>query len=307
MTRLELYIIRLKPIQAIFRWLNSIYLPRFEGVSLFDSLNFFRKQIFSNRFYTRASSISFSFIMALPPLLLFFFTLIPYLPLPEDKIIKMIMDMMKLLTPSQQMQQGISKIIKDFINHKKNVLLSFSVLLTIYYSSNGMMALMNSFDRQLPGFKRRQWYTQRGMAILLTFLLIIALLSTLLFMLFQSWLATGLGIVFLKKSIAVNIIAYFVIVCMCLITTSFIYKFGTATHTRLKLISPGSIIATFLITVFTTAFFYAINNLINYDKIYGSIGTIIIFLVWINFMAQILLIGFELNASIIVNRKMKVK
>lgn len=71
MTRLELYIIRLKPIQAIFRWLNSIYLPRFEGVSLFDSLNFSETN-FLNRFYTRASSISFSFIMALPPLLLFF-------------------------------------------------------------------------------------------------------------------------------------------------------------------------------------------------------------------------------------------
>jgi membrane protein len=69
------------------------------------------------------------------------------------------------------------------------------------------------------------------------------------------------------------------------------------------LFSPGAIIATFLIVVLTLVFFYAVNNLVNYDKIYGSIGTLIIFLVWINFMAQILLIGFELNASIIVNRK----
>ena len=82
MTRLEYYILRSKPVQAIIHWLKQIVLPGFEGVSLFDSLNFFSRQIFSNKFYSKASAISFSFIMALPPLMLFLFTLIPYIPLP---------------------------------------------------------------------------------------------------------------------------------------------------------------------------------------------------------------------------------
>ena len=93
--------------QSSIRWLKRIVLPGFEGVSLFDSLNFFRKQIFANRFNSRANAVSFSFLMGLPPLLLFFFTLIPYLPLPEAKIVKVMNDMLILLAPGQKMQQSI--------------------------------------------------------------------------------------------------------------------------------------------------------------------------------------------------------
>lgn len=278
-------------------------MPGFEGVSLFDSLNFFRKQIFQSRFNSRANAVSFSFLMALPPLLLFFFTLIPYLPLPETKIISVLNDMLKLIAPGDKMQRSISKIISDFITHKKTVLLSFSVLLTLFYSSNGMMALMKSFEKQMPGFKRRGVFKQRMIAISLTFLLLLALLLTLLFMIIQAWLTQGIGIDFLSSVFVLKSFAYLLIITMCFLTVSFMYKYGPSTVNKLRLVSPGSVIATFLIITSTLVFFYAVNNLVNYNKIYGSIGTLIIFLVWINFMAQILLIGFELNASIIVNRK----
>jgi membrane protein len=125
-------------------------------------------------------------------------------------------------------------------------------------------------------------------------------------MIFQAWVAASLGIEFLQQFIVVRIIAYVLIVLVCFITVAFTYKYGIATEAKWKLISPGAIIATFLIVLLTIIFFYAVNNLVNYDKIYGSIGTLIIFLVWVNFIAQILLIGFELNASIIFHRKNRV-
>ncbi len=307
MTRIELYIIKSKPIQAIIKWLKSIRPYGFQGVSLFDSLNFFRKEIFESRFNSRANAVSFSFLMALPPLLLFFFTLIPYLPLPETKILQVLNDMLQLLSPSDKIKKSISNIITDFIQHKKTVLLSFSVLLTLFYSSNGMMGLMHSFEKQMPGFKKRTGFKQRLLAIALTFLLIISLLLTLVLMLIQAWLANGLEMDFLKDALVLKIFAYLLIVFMCFMIVSILYRYGPATLYRMPLVSPGSVIATVLIISLTFIFFYAVNNLINYDKIYGSIGTLIIFLIWINFMAQILLIGFELNASIIVNRKSKFK
>ena len=289
--------------QASISWLKRIILPGFEGVSLFDSLSFFSKQIFSNRFSSRSNAVSFSFLMGLPSLLLFFFTLIPYLPLPEAKIVKVINDMLILLAPGQKMQQSITKIIRDFITHKKTVLLSFSVLLTMFYSSNGMMGLMKSFEKQMPGFKKRNPFKQRGIAIALTMLLIFTIILTLSFMVFQTWVASGLGIRYAQKLVVFKLLTYSLIIGVCFITVSFIYKYGTATVNKWKLFSPCSVIATFLMVVLTALFFYAVNNLVNYNKIYGSIGTLIIFLLWINFMAQILLIGFELNASIIVHRK----
>jgi membrane protein len=302
-TRLEFYILKSKPVQTLINWLKKIVLPGFEGVSLFDSLNFFSRQIFSNKFYSKASAISFSFIMALPPLMLFLFTLIPYLPLPEDRIISVINQMLVLVSPNEQMQKSVTDMIYNFIHHKQNVLLSFSVLLTLYYSSNGMMGLMNTFEKRDPGFRQRHWVRQRGVAIALTLMLILACIFAPTFLIFQYWVASSLELEFLQSNMVVTIIGYLLIIMTCLLTVAFTYKYGTATESKLRLFSPGAIIATFLIVVLTLVFFYAVNNLVNYDKIYGSIGTLIIFLVWINFMAQILLIGFELNASIIVNRK----
>jgi membrane protein len=305
MTRLEYYIINSHFVQSIIKWLKSIFLPGFEGVSLYDSLNFFRKEIFSNRFYTRASAVSFSFLMAMPPLLLFFFSLVPYLPLPEGKIISTISEMLNILSPNDKMKLSVGKLIKDFITHKKTVLLSFSVLLTLFYSSNGMMGLLNTFQKKLPGFKQKKGIHLRLYSIMLTLLLIALIILALFFMILQSWVVESLNIDFLQNSLFLKFVTYSLVVTLCFFIVSMIYRYGISTEKRFKLISPGSIIATFLIILTTTLFFYAVNNLVNYDKIYGSIGTLIIFMAWVNFIAQILLIGFELNSSIVVNRKIK--
>lgn len=305
MTRLEFYIINSQFVQSIIKWLKSIFLPGFEGVSLYDSFNFFRKEIFSNRFYTRASAVSFSFLMAMPPLLLFFFSLVPYLPLPEEKIISTISEMLNILSPNDKMKLSIGKLIKDFITHKKTVLLSFSVLLTLFYSSNGMMGLLNTFQKKLPGFKQKKGIHLRLYSIMLTLLLIALIILALFLMILQSWVVESLHIDFLQNSFFLKLVTYTLVLSLCFFIVSMIYRYGISTEKRFKLISPGSIIATFLIILTTTIFFYAVNNLVNYDKIYGSIGTLIIFMAWVNFIAQILLIGFELNSSIVVNRKIK--
>lgn len=291
--------------QTFLHWLQRLFPPGFEGVSLYDSLNFFRKEIFSSRFTSRANSVSFSFIMALPPLLLFFFTLIPYLPLPEQKILSGIHDVMNLLAPNEKIKESIERVMTDFITHKKNVLLSFSVLLTMFYSSNGMMALMNNFDKRLPGFKKRNGLKRRLYAILLTMLLIIVSLTTIGVLLFQTWFAQKTAWGFMRNLLFLKSLTFLLVTLMVLISICMIYKYGISSHQRIRFFNPGAIIATGLILLLTSLFFYAVNHLVNYDKIYGSVGTLIIFMLWINYMAHIVLIGFELNSSIIVNKNIK--
>jgi membrane protein len=210
--------------------------------------------------------------------------------------------MLTLLSPEQKIHETVSTIISDFIRHEKTVLLSFSILLTMYFSSNGMMGLMDNFESQLPGFGTRGAIAQRGIAILLTLMLILVVLLTIVVMMLQSWIISYLGSEILQNIFVLKLFAYILLIAVCFITISFTYKYGTAYEDRWKLFSPGAVIATFLITTSTSILFYAVNNLVNYNKIYGSIGTLIIFLIWINFIAQILLIGFDLNASIIVHR-----
>jgi Predicted membrane protein len=295
-------IIHSRIVQSVTGWMKNVYLPGFEGVSLFESLNFFRKEIFSNHFYINASAISFSFIMALPPLLLFFFTLIPHLPLPEERILQVLNDMLVLLSPNDTIKQNITDIVFDFIHHKKNVLLSFSVLLTIYFSSNGMMALMNAFDKKSPGFKPRHFIKARLLAILLTFMLILALFMTITFLIVQAWVVNRLDVAMLKNFTVIKIFVIILIIFVCLIAVSFTFKYGPSTESRLSFFSPGAIMSTFLLVLITSGFFYVVNNLVNYHKIYGSIGTLVVFLIWVNLVAQILLIGFELNASILIGK-----
>jgi membrane protein len=168
-----------------------------------------------------------------------------------------------------------------------------------------MMGLLNTFQKKLPGFKQKKGIHLRLYSIMLTLLLIALIILALFFMILQSWVVESLNIDFLQNSLFLKFVTYSLVVTLCFFIVSMIYRYGISTEKRFKLISPGSIIATFLIILTTTLFFYAVNNLVNYDKIYGSIGTLIIFMAWVNFIAQILLIGFELNSSIVVNRKIK--
>jgi membrane protein len=302
-TKLEFLIYSSKPIVWFKNKLRAIILPGFQGISLFESLNFFRKEIFSARFNDRASAVSFKFILALPPTLLLLFTLIPYLPI--DGIDKTIHDIIILITPNAKSQKNINEIITGLYKHKKNTLLSFSVILTLYYSSNGMMGLMRQFNKALPGFRKRNVIKRRGMAVILTGILILSVIITAAYFIFQNWAFSNIGVKALQKNGLVKLLSYLMIVTMIFATVASIYRFGPALKNKWKWITPGGLVATFLIIVSTFLLNWAVNNLVNYSKIYGSIGTLIVFILWVFYNAQILLIGFELNVSIMVHKDRK--
>jgi membrane protein len=284
-------------------WLSQIILPGFHGVSLYDSLTFFIRQIISPRFTVAARAVSFSFLMSLPPFLLFLFTLIPYLPIPTDSLISSLEETIGIITQNEKLQDSVAKLMNNFFLHKKEVLLSFSVFMTLFFSSNGLMGLMTNFDRKLAGFKPQVWYRKRLNAILLTVVFFVVIILSFSLMIFQAWIFEYLGL--FSWIIIGKILQYLIIALMLVLTISLIYRYGPNTNSRWPLLTPGSILASGLIILLTVGFFYAVNNLINYNQIYGSVGTLIIFLVWLFTMSQILLIGFELNVSIFVNKELR--
>ena len=284
-------------------WLSQVILPGFHGVSLYDSLSFFIRQIISPRFTVAARAVSFSFLMSMPPFLLFLFTLIPYLPIPTESLITSLEQTIGIITQNEKLQEAVTKLMNNFFLHKKEVLLSFSVLMTLFFSSNGLMGLMTNFDRNFAGFKRRVWYRKRLYAILLTIVFFAVIILSFSLMIFQAWIFEYLGLY--TWIVIGKILQYLIIAFMLIVTISLIYRYGPNTNSRWPLLTPGSIVASALIIILTVGFFYAVNNLINYNQIYGSVGTLIIFLVWLFTMSQILLIGFELNVSIFVNKALK--
>ncbi len=280
---------------------KSIYLPGFQGLPLYDVVNFFRSQVKKVGLNDRARSIAFSFLMAIPAAMIFLCTLIPYLPV-SKKIIKQLLLLTKEITPNQNTYLLVYNFLNDFLTKQRGGLLSFGLIVALYYASNAMIGLMQSFNRSLTSYRRRNFFANRLVAVRLTLVMILLLIGSVLILVTQDEL---LRYVFKAFSIqrssmrgVIKSLRWVVIIPLFYFTIAFIYKHAPAIDEKWKLISPGTTLATTLMILLTFIFSFWVNKFGTYNKVYGSIGTILILMIVIYFNALILLIGFELNVSI---------
>lgn len=300
MTKLERKILTSIPIAFILRKSKHWYLPGFEGVPLYDVVRFFFNQVKTVGLTERASAIAYNFIMAIPPSFLFLFTLIPNLPFIKKKeILNQLSLIIKDIIPAADYNKTIISFIKEtFFDTPVFGLLSFGLLLALFFASNAMMGLMRSFNKNYHGFSRRAGLHDRWIAIRLTVLIFGLVLGCLVVLITQSAVLKWFG---LKSDFWLGLIAYvrwFVIIALIYYSIAFIYKYAPAVHKKWKLISPGTILATFLCLTATLGFSYFVNSFGTYNALYGSIGTIIVLMALIFINSLVLLIGFELNVSI---------
>ncbi len=299
MTRLEKIIITLPPVAFVIRKSKEIQLPGFRGIPLFDVVVFFIDQVKKIGFNDRAAAISFNLIMALPATILFIFSILPYFPEFLDLRFQ-VLSLIKELSPSSGTRKFIEGLLNDLMD--KNVgVFSFGFILLVLYASNAMMAFIRTFDKSIQENKV-YFLHQRWRAIKLTTILIVLILSTTLIMLGQEQLTSLIRKIFdIKRKTFLpwfNAIRWFIIVGLFFYGIAFIYKYAPSVKERWKLVSPGSLLATALTLGTTIIFSYWVNNFAAYNKIYGSIGTVLIIMLLIYINVLILLIGFELNVSI---------
>ena len=299
MNKLERIIISKTPIAFLIRKSKHLYLPGFEGVPLYDVLNFFYKQVQTVGLTERASAIAYNFIMAIPPSFLFLFTLIPSLPFIKKVTLKK--ELHALITdiiPAKIYNANLIKFVDSFIDDSKIGLLSFGLLTALFFASNAMMGLMRSFNKNYIGFAKRKDLHTRWMAIKLTALLFLLLLGFLILIITQGAMLKWIGI----KNDTLREVIYYVrwifVVALIYYSIAFIYKYAPAVEKKWKLISPGTILATSLSILATLGFSYFVNNFGKYNALYGSIGTIIVLMAVIYINSLVLIIGFELNVSI---------
>ncbi len=299
MTKLERIIVTKTPLAFLLRKSKHWYLPGFEGVPLYDVIKFFYRQVKTVGFTERASAIAYNFIMAIPPSFLFLFTLIPHLPFISKKsLTTQLHNIIYDIIPAKQHNQNIINFIDSFIKDSKIGLLSFGLILALFFSSNAMMGLMRSFNKNYMGFEQRKGLHDRWIAIRLTVLIFGLVLGCLVLLITQGAVLKLMGVtspfwkqfIFYTRWVAMIALIYYSI--------AFIYKYAPAVQKRWKLISPGTILATFLSIMATLGFSGFVNNFGRYNALYGSIGTIIMLMALIFINSLVLLIGFELNVSI---------
>jgi membrane protein len=279
--------------------IRQLVLPGFEGVPLSEVLRFVLKGLQKGVLVTRASSIAFNFLMALLPASIFLFTLIPFIPIPnfqEELIV-----LFEFIMP-EPAYTFLETTIIDVITRRSGSLLLFMFFATVIFSTNGIHALIHAFVVSAHQFRSRTWLEQRKISIVLL-VIIMALIGLSGCLLIGGKMITNRlvemqmlesGIVFhiirILKSV-VNLILLFLAI-------SFLYWLAPAVRSEFRFFSPGSILATLLFVITSLGFTAYVNHYGQYNKLYGSVGTMMIILVWLYLNSIALLIGFELNVSI---------
>lgn len=280
---------------------RKVTLPGFDGIPLYNVGVFFWKSIVDGAITTRASAIAFSFFMALFPAIIFLFTLIPYIPIKNFQSELFIL--IHNLVPGNAFE-AIEGTVQDIISptRPRGDLLSIGFFMALIFSTNGLASMMSAFDASLHSFERRSWIGQRIIAIVLLFILSLMLMGTIALLTGGQYLinlAVEEG--FLKDDLTYYLLLigkWAVILILFFFGNSFLYYLAPAKKTKWRFFSAGSTLSTVLSVVAVTAFAYYINNFGQYNKLYGSIGTLLVVLFLLYILSVILLIGFELNASI---------
>jgi membrane protein len=275
---------------------KTIKLASLEGLSLYDILELYVIGIFKGAFSYRASAVAFSFFMALFPFALFILNLIPYIPL--ENFQKDFLQFVAEGVPPNT-YDAIAQIINDIMNNSHQGLLSSGFILSILLMTNGVNAVLGGFEMSAHITITRGFFKQYFIALALSLLLSLLLILTVSAIVIAEVMIQKINIHGYIADVAViEWSRYGFLILMILITTSILYKFGTKETYKISFISYGAVLTTLLIVVSSYVFGVYVEKFARYNELYGSIGTLLVlmFYIWINCM--VLLLGFELNATI---------
>jgi membrane protein len=279
---------------------KKLVLPGFDGVPISQVLTFVIKGLRKGVLVTRASSIAFNLLMALLPASIFLFTLIPFIPIPnfQQELIRLFENIL----PSNAFNFLETTII-DIVTHKSKGLLLIMFFATVIFSTNGIHAVIHAFVVSAHTFKSRTWVNQRKISVVLLLIIIFLISIAGFLVIFGKTTLNRLVLlnIIRKHSVIYTLIfmKWIVVVLLLFVAISFLYYFAPAKQTGFKFFSPGSTLATMLFILTSLGFSAYVNHFGQYNKLYGSIGTLMVILLWLYLNSIAILLGFELNVSII--------
>ncbi len=304
MTWLHRQLSKFKFYQLFIEWTKMIVLPGFGSLPLYTVATFFFQEIARESIVNKASSLAYNFMLAIFPGIIFLFTLIPYIPI--ENFQEQLLDFMEVVMPDNAFLTVESTLL-DIVKNQNSSLLSIGFILATFFSTNGMSALMLSFNKSSLILESRSWGRQRLVAIGLTLLLVLALTVGMIVFTIAGYILSYLKDTFDVHASFWNFLIssarWVILFGIYFFTVSTLYKFGPASTKTWKFFSPGATLATILAILTLSAFAYYINNFGAYNKLYGSIGTLIVIMIWLYLNSLILLVGFELNASIALSKQ----
>lgn len=270
-------------------------LPGFQGLPLHDVAVFFVKGMREGALPMRASAVSFSFFLAIFPSIIFLFTLIPYIPI--ENFQEQLLDLLKAFMPHNAFE-ATKDTIMDIVLNQQGGLLSIGFLSALYFSTNGFDALITAFNTTYHAIETRTPFQQRLVAILLVIISTLLMTAAIVLVIGSELV---LNLIIKEGQVSyylIHIGRWIILFGLFYALISFTYFLGPSRKSGWRFASAGSMFATILTVVTSVGFTYYVNNFGQYNKLYGSIGTLIVILLWIYFNSFVILLGFDLNASI---------
>ena len=289
-----------KRIDGLIEKAKKVSFPGFAGIAIYDVAKLFVDAIIEGVLPQRAAAISYNFLMALFPTLLIIFALIPIIPIDgfQIELMEFIVDFLPANT-----NESVVAILNEIITKPQNGILSIGFILSIWFATNGFNSIIVAFNSSIHIKESRSYFSVVKTAFVLFIIFFIANIITISGFIFDKYIIealVGLGYIVQGTSYYILIALDWVLrIAMLFFQIAFIYWYAPNYENRFRLISLGATFTTIVYILVAFLFNLYISNFSKYNVLYGSIATLIIIMVWMYISAFILLIGFEINTSIV--------
>ena len=283
---------------------KQIKIPGLEGMSLYDVLEMYGIGIIRGALTSRAGGIAFSFFMAIFPFMLFILTLIPYIPIegfPEG-LFSFIKDVLPLQT-----FEAVDSVLIDITNNQYGGLLSFGFLGSILLMTNGINAIFGGFEYSYHVSDNRNVFKAYLISLAVSLLISLFLIITITLVILYQVALTKMNDKGWLNTEDLNLLNYgknILFLIMIFTTVSLLFRYGTKQVKQVKFFSAGAILTTILSLFSFYLFGIYVVKFSQYNQLYGSIGTLLILMLFVWLNAIILLLGFELNASLFMLKQL---
>lgn len=307
-------------LNKIVRFLKTVKLPGLEGLSLYDLMEMYVNGIVQGALSSRASAISFSLFMAIFPLLIFMVTLVPflvdYISIQNENFELQFQLFLESFLPNAT-GDYFGDVFKQIKDQKRGGLLSSSFLLSIFLVANGVNAIFGGFETSYHIELRRNFFRQYLYALMVGLILAILIIVGFVAYVYFEFYVLGYLTEFAARQggyvldedeiIGVQIAKVLFFIVLSYFTTAILYYFGTKEGKQARFFSIGALVTTILFLLTSYLFGIYVEKFARYNELYGALGGLLILMVYIWLNSNILLLGFELNASLNSLRKISKK
>jgi len=271
----------------------------FEGLTLYTVANFFIDGLKEGALSTRAAAIAFRLFLAFFPAILIMLSLIPLVPISDFQ--DNLFDLIESGLPGDTFQL-FETTIEDLILNKHNQVLSLSFLVGLFFASNSINAILVGFNGSVNLQRTGGVIKTRLFSLAVLFVMAVVVVISMALITLSGYIFDyGLQVIDLNDGLAqflIGVVKYLIIIFLIYSVITLLYNVGNLDTKKFKYFSAGATLTTFFFLLTTFGFAIYLNNFGNYNELYGTLGTLVVLLIWLNFNCLILLLGFELNTSI---------